>query len=482
MSRIVAALATALALLVLPAAATAARDLQIGIMDDQLILFDDNERINGAMTVFTENLGADFVRVSAFWRDIAPAAEAQDKPAGFQAHDPNAPGYDWTVLDKVVQTAHARGLKVLISITTPAPIWASASPSRENPVWKIRPVEFARFAQAVATRYEPYADMYAIGNEPNQGAWLQPQADSKGLYAPHLYRRWVDGSYPRIKKADPTSTVLIGELASSGRDDRGATRPIRPLEFLREMACRDDDYDRKRRGRCDDFEAVEADAIGHHPYKFAGRPDRRSRERDDAAIGDWRRLRSTVDQLTRRKGLRPQQGRRFDFWYTEFGYQTDPPDPISGISLARQDDYLQQAFHYAWRTPRVRGMVQFRLTDGELTDAEGPARFSEFQSGLLFEDGKPKTAYHNFMDPFWISETKPDEGDGITLWGQVRPGVNHRVAVQYRSRPSRDWKTLFTRETDENGYWERRIEGRTGQFRFTWSDGRSTARTVHVQD
>ena len=256
---------------------------------------------------------------------------------------------------------------------------------------------------------------------------------------------------------------------------------VRPLEFLREMVCRDDDYDRKRRGRCNDFEAVKADALGHHPYKFAGRPNRRSRERDDAAIGDWRRLLRTVDALTRRRGLRPQQGRRLDVWYTEFGYQTDPPDPISGISPAKQDDYLQQAYQYAWRTPRVRGLVQFRLTDGELTDASGPARYSEFQSGLLFADGDPKAAYYNFTDPFWISDTRPRRGRGITLWGQVRPGDRHRVQVQYRSRPGRSWRTLFHRATDGNGYWTRRIKARTGQFRFIWDDGRSTARTVKIR-
>ena len=88
-------------------------------------------------------------------------------------------------------------------------------------------------------RYADRVDHWGISNEPNQGVWLQPQSDRSGLVAPHVYRSLVMAAYPRIKALDPTSTALVGELAASGRSGRGATRPIRPLLFLREMACRD---------------------------------------------------------------------------------------------------------------------------------------------------------------------------------------------------------------------------------------------------
>ena len=472
-------LVTLAILLALPSTALAARDLEVAIMDDQLVLNSDRGRVDEAMRSF-RSLGVDRVRVSAFWRDIAPAPDAHQRPEGFAAHDPAGPGYRWETLDGVVASARAHGLAVLLSITTPAPLWATEAPARGNPVWKPKPLEFGRFAQAVATRYAADVDMYAILNEPNQGAWLQPQSDRRGLAAPHLYRRFVNGAYPRIKRADPRSTVLIGELASSGRDDRGATRPIRPLLFLREMACRDRRYRRKRGGRCRGFAAPRADALGHHPYKFAARPNRRSRERDDVGIGDWRRLLRTLDALTRRRAIRSMRTRRLDVHYTEFGYQTNPPDPISGISLRRQDEYLQQAFHYAWRTPRVRGLTQFRLTDGALLALNGRARFGEYQSGLLFADGRPKRAFHSFTDPFWISDRTPRRGRRIRLWGQVRPGGRRIVILEYRTRSGRSWRRLERLRTDRRGYFTHRRRARSGQYRFRWGNGTSSARTVRA--
>ena len=109
-----------------------------------------------------------------------------------------------------------------------------ASLARLNAVWKPKPAEFAAFARAVAARYGAVADQFALLNEPNQGAWLQPQSDRSGSVSPHLYRALVRAAYPAVKAVAPKATVLIGELAPSGRSDRGTTRPIRPLKFLRE--------------------------------------------------------------------------------------------------------------------------------------------------------------------------------------------------------------------------------------------------------
>ncbi len=105
----------------------------------------------------------------------------------------------------------------MVSISTPAPVWASAEPARGNQLWKPRADEFADFAEAVTRRYAASVDHYGISNEPNQGVWLQPQSDRSGLVAPHLYRDMVLAAYPRIKAIDPTATALVGELAASGR-------------------------------------------------------------------------------------------------------------------------------------------------------------------------------------------------------------------------------------------------------------------------
>src|SRR4051794_29727407 len=280
------------------------------MMDDQALLGASQPQIDSVLSRM-QAYGADRLRVSAFWSDIAPAPQSGHAPARFDASNPYAPEYRFDVLDRVVASAAAHGMKVMVSLSTPIPYWASAAPSKKNPVWEPDPKQFAAFAYAVAARYGAVADQFAILNEPNQGAWLQPQSLGGKPVAPHLYRALVRAAYPAVKAAASSSTILIGELASSGRDDRGTTRPIRPLEFLRLMGCRDSRFRAIRSGRCKGFRPVPPDALGHHPYSLFQSPFQRSADRDDAAMGDWRRLEQTLDRLVARKALKPARSRRF---------------------------------------------------------------------------------------------------------------------------------------------------------------------------
>ena len=111
----------------------------------------------------------------------------------------------------VVGSAAKHGLRVLISISTPIPYWASQAPKRKNAVWMPDPEQLARFAYAVAARYGQYADQFAVLNEPNQGAWLQPQSLGGRSVSPHVYAALVRAGYPAIKMAAPKATVLVGE-------------------------------------------------------------------------------------------------------------------------------------------------------------------------------------------------------------------------------------------------------------------------------
>ena len=360
----------------------------------------------------------------------------------------------------------------MISISTPAPVWASADPGRGNQLWKPRADLFGEFTDAVVRRYADRVDHWGISNEPNQGVWLQPQSDRSGLVAPHLYRGLVMAAYPRIKALDPTSTALVGELAASGRSGRGATRPIRPLLFLREMACRDSRWRPIRRGRCKNFKPIPADALGHHPYNLLQRPTNASPNKYDAAIGDGRRLTRTLDRLVRLRALQPGRGRRLSVFYTEFGYQTTPPDPFAGVSLNQQRLYLQQAAFIAQRTPRVRGLNQFRLTDGAIA-GKGLRRFQEFQSGLMFRNRRPKPAYSVFAHPFVIS--------GDRFWGQVRPGTGHTVRVQRKPTARGSWRLVAQVPTDRLGYFTFRLRGRKpGYYRYLYEDGKRSG-TVRVR-
>ena len=103
-----------------------------------------------------------------------------------------------------------RGMPVLISISNPAPYWATTQPALRNSVWAPKASELADFAYAVALRYRAVADEFALLNEPNQGAWLQPQSLHGKPVAPFVYAGLVRAAYPAVKAAAPNSVVLVG--------------------------------------------------------------------------------------------------------------------------------------------------------------------------------------------------------------------------------------------------------------------------------
>jgi len=441
-------------------------------MDDQALLGVSQAKVDQTLTQM-KALGAKRVRVSAFWSDIAPAPTSTTRPARFDPSYPNDPSYRWAALDRVVASAAQHGLHVLISISTPIPYWASTKPSMKNNVWSPAPKQFGAFVYAVAARYGSVADQFAMLNEPNQGAWLEPQSLHGRLVAPHLYRALLASGQAAVRLAAPKAVVIGGELASSGRDDRGLTRPIRPLLFLREMACRDARYRRIRTGRCKGARTVGLAALGLHPYSLFQSPFQHSVKRDDAAIGDWRHVNSTLARLVRARAIHPAAGaRRVPIYYTEFGYQTDPPDPFAGIPLSRQSRWLQDAAYVAWATPNVKALNQFRVTDGRIR-GKGPLAFREFQSGLFFANGKAKPSAATFPNPIVV---RPSGRSLLLVWGQVRIGGRHEVTVERRS--GKRFAAVATARTDSRGYFAKHVRRRAGTYRFRWPGGHSGTERV----
>ena len=62
-------------------------------------------------------------------------------------------------------------------------------------------------------------------------------------------------------------------------------------------------------------------------------------------------------------------------WITEYGYQTNPPDKLFGVSYAKQARYLKQAFAIARKNPRIDMMLWFLLKDDP--------NLNGWQSGLI---------------------------------------------------------------------------------------------------
>ncbi len=122
-----------------------------------------------------------------------------------------------------------------------------------------------------------------------------------------------------------------GKLPEKGRDSPnnapGSGRPsVSPLAFLRAL-----------RGAG----LTRFDVYAHHAYARAEAPSTRPPGRTAVTLGNVDVL---VAELTRLYGPRR-------LWITEYGYQTNPPDRLQGVSAAVQARYLRVAYGIARRNP-----------------------------------------------------------------------------------------------------------------------------------
>jgi hypothetical protein len=456
---------------------TRASGLEIGMEDEQLLLGGGPEA-QAAVTDW-KALGVDVVRIHAQWGSIAP----RRKPSGFRASDPQDPRYRWAQLDRAVAVTRAAGLRVMLTVTGPGPVWTSRVPSRHNPRYLPNATEFGRFAHAVATRYRDAVDRYLIWNEPNQPGWLQPQSACVRRVctpvAPHTYRSLVRAATPQIHAADPGSEVLLGELAPIGDPQTHPSAPMAPLPFLRAMGCVDRSYRPIRGGRCAGFKPAAADAFGYHPHPVKNAPDRPNRDRDEAQFADLSRLFGTLDKLTARKRILAP-GNRFTVHLTEFGYQTSPPDHAIGITLEQQTRYLQQASYIAWRSGRVTSLSFYQWNDEPvLSRGPGTRAYTGWQSGLRFVNGRPKPVLATFPDPLVYDRTRH------VLWGQVRPDAAPAVTLMVRGPGEAAFHDLQQVPLGPDGAFELPLTAQPGaayMYRWTPPDPALPARVSGVLD
>jgi hypothetical protein len=460
--------ATAAFAALLAPAAHAAPNLDVGIADDAAVLWEP-DGARGARTVGDwRATGIDTVRLFAQWGVIAPGRADRLPPAGFDQSDPQDPRYDWRNLDRAVALVRAAGMRVMLSVTGPGPLWASATPAAGNRRVRPRPDLFARFARAVALRYGRDVERYIVWNEPNIPLWIQPQFTCRGRrctpYAPHLYRRLVRAAWAAIHAVDGDARVLAGALAPRGQNPRSRNAIMRPLPFLRALGCVDARGRPVRTGSCRGFRPAALEGVAYHPHGVLRAPDTPNPNPDEAALADLPRLKRQLDVVQRRNGLRNTLGRTrpLDLYLTEYGYQTRPPDRRDGVRPAQQAKWLQQAAFLAWRDPRVRNITQYEWRDEPLSNG-----VAGWQSGLRFVNDRPKPALRGFAQPFWADQTPRSRV--ARLWGQVRPGGAHTVTVQRRTPGAARWIAVRRVRTDARGVFTMRVTVRRRlDYRFTW--------------
>src|SRR6476620_4980765 len=117
-----------------------ARKTQLSVIQDDARVIASGDNTRNATLDEMRGLGADVVKISISWRDLAGAG----KPSN--PDDPNAyPAAKWAPYDAAVQGAAARGLGVFLNVNGPAPDWAG----KQGGVYRPNATEFGHLAQAV---------------------------------------------------------------------------------------------------------------------------------------------------------------------------------------------------------------------------------------------------------------------------------------------------------------------------------------------
>jgi hypothetical protein len=498
-------------ILALSATPATASSEQVSIFQDDDLLLYSGAQVRQRTLAELQSLGVDVVRASLAWRAVAPGRHHRRKPASLE--DPTRPGdyptLNWNTYDGLVRDAQRRGIDVLFNITGGAPIWATGlrRGRHVNLQYLPSPRRFGEFVAAVGERYSgsyrdedegearlPAVRLWSIWNEPNQKAHLQPQYRrdrwTRRLvpYSPYWYRRlYRAGQGALADTGHGADVILIGETAPLGNTEPGVKRQVPPLIFMRELFCLDGSLrpfhvTLSHRRRCDfgSAGALTATGYAHHPYSVVYPPPTQAGRPYEALLGDTDKLVSVLDRAaaTGRLGAGDGSFPPPSVWYTEYGYQTNPPDPFRGISLAKQSDWLAEAELYAWSKPRVASMAQFLLVDAlpRKRYSRGSRQYwGSYQSGLRLANGQPKPAYYSYMLPFVAAPPNATFGAEGQFWGMVRPGRNgapQEVRLEFAPlgadfAPSGDPFIV----NDPLGYFTTtRPLVQTGYWRFAWHD------------
>jgi hypothetical protein len=462
--------------------------LESMFQDDRLLIDSPTATVTRTLDEL-RGLGVDRLRLTVLWSAIAPNPLSLRPPADFEPSQPAAyPATGWAPYDRVLELARARGIGVDFDLTAPGPRWAmapGAPVAAQADHYAPSARAFGAFVRAVGRRYSgsyrppgiaaplPRVGFWSIWNEPNQPGWLAPQWQGGGatsaIASARLYRAYVDVATAALDgTGHGRDTVLIGELAPEGDERPGESAPAPPLPFLRALYCVGPTYAPLRGataaalgcptgGPRATFVAAHpglfaASGFALHPYSFFLAPARSMSDPDFAPLADLSRLEQGLDRVLATYAV----SRRLPLYLTEYGYETNPPNPYRGVAPATQAAYLNEAEYLAWLDPRVRALSQFELRDSAPNGAFRPGTvryWSTFQTGLEYLDGRAKPALAAYALPIFIPDPRVVPGAAIGVWAMLRAaadGTDQHAQVQWRA-PHGAWRTLAVARTHDAG-------------------------------
>ena len=296
-----------------------------------------------------QTLGVKVVRFTLNWNPIAPGEARRAGRSGGCL-------YDWSKVDPVLMGLRARAITVLLQLNG-VPTWANGGrPSNYAPT---SATTFRDFATAAAQRY-PWVKRWLVWNEPNQARWLRPTSAS--IYTTRL----LNPAYLAIHRVSPACRSRAAVPLRRGSS--GGVSPVAWLAGMRAAHAR-------------------LDAYAHNPYPLD--PKRETPYRG----GCTNCATITMATLNKLVGLVARSFPRARIWLTEYGYQTNPPDRLLGVSPALQARYVGEGAYAAYRTARVDLLIHFLVRD--------EPNLARFQSGLLTLAGKAKPALPRPTSCLW---------------------------------------------------------------------------------
>lgn len=405
--------------------------------------------------------GIKVVRVNMGWNELAGACGGVDASA-LANHEHAC--YSWGVFDEVVQLANDRGILVLASISR-APQWlhGSSNPSyvgASGTEWSRTVLHYEAVMQAAATRYRRGSSfgnvrMWTVWNEPNSPTYFAPMNTAALKRAvPRRYAQMVARAAVAIKKVDPYAYVAAGPTGPTG-----GRAGIRPITFLQQVQAALPIF----LPGTGTAERRFVQAWAHNPYPGTTiAPSRGTISSPSVGMANIRDLFAQLDRSPVTRGL--------PVWATEFGYQTNPPDRIVGISPAVQGRFMAEAYDWLDTTRRVPIAIWYGFRD--------PDQIADWQSGTYYANGTAKVSRLWQMRPVSVPVDRVRRGQAVRVW--ARSMINPLATRIAFSTDGRAWRLLPTTGRRSDGTTVQSVRlSRTSWF-ATWDGARGPARIVRV--
>ncbi len=284
-------------------------------------------------------LGTHWVRVFAQWPELQPQPGALDS--------------NWLYEYEKFFAQLPHGTKVLVDVVD-TPEWETGSADPHMP--PVNPLDYASFVGALAQRWAGKVAAWEVWNEEDSPSWWT------GAPNPAAYTALLKATYPFVKGADPSATVVLGGL--TGND----------YPFLEGV------YAAGGKGSFD--------AVGVHTDTACNvdPPSAFLRGAGGRLIPDSFLAYKEVHAVMAANG-----DGEMPIWMTELSWRTSEAtcgegawagQKPEGVSEAQQAEYLGQAYHCLAQAPYVQLALWFPLQD------EGSV-----VSGLLRTNGSRKPSF-----------------------------------------------------------------------------------------